>query len=140
MVNPELITCSRCHVPKPIEAYWFDKRRNKVRKPCRDCCNKKNNLRERLRNANSVIMRHDVKNHYGAKGLPDDIVDFFSDLIILNRGIKKMQKPIIKADGLKIHLFCPVCGDFESVELPCGAEPFLKILTIFTEIHNNHDL
>lgn len=137
MENEELIVCTRCHVPKKKEAFWWDKRRNQVRKPCRDCRNKKENLKVRLRNANNVILREEVVKYYDGKNLTPEMVNFYSDLIVLNRTIKKMQKPIIKSDGLRLHLFCPNCGAFESVELPCGAELFSQILNFFTEEHKN---
>ena len=89
----DLIVCTKCGVPKEEYEYWFDKRRGKIRKPCRDCSKKKTSLTDRLLNANNLITRSDVINHYKGKGLSEEMLNFYSDLIILNRTIKKMQNP-----------------------------------------------
>jgi hypothetical protein len=133
----DLIVCTKCGVPKEEYEYWFDKRRGKIRKPCRDCSKKKTSLTDRLLNANNLITRSDVINHYKGKGLSEEMLNFYSDLIILNRTIKKMQNPLVKSDGTSIHIFCPNCGVFESVELPCSAENLIPILNLFTELHKH---
>ena len=48
-----------------------------------------------------------------------------------------MENPLIKSDGTSIHILCPKCGVFESVELPCSAENLIPILNIFTELHKH---
>jgi transcription elongation factor Elf1 len=135
-----LIKCTRCGVDKKESDFWFDKRRNSIRKPCKDCSRRTENLSNRLRYENNFITRSDVVNHYKGKGLSEDVLNFFSDLIILNRNIKKMEKPLVKANGSSIYVFCPTCGLYESVELPCSAENLNTILNIFTEIHKHNDI
>jgi hypothetical protein len=135
----DLIVCTKCGIPKNKTEFWFDKRRNSVRKPCRECSSRRSSLTNKVRYANSLITRSDVLNHYKAKGLSEDILIFFTDLIILNRTIKKMQKPLVKSDGISTHIFCPICGDFESVELPCEVNGLIDILNTFTEIHKHND-
>jgi hypothetical protein len=136
----DLIVCSRCKVSKKESDFWFDKRRGKVRKPCRDCSNKKASLSNRLRYANNLITRCDVINHYKGKGLSDEVLNFFTDIILLNRNIKKMETPLIKSDGISTHIFCPICGDFQSVELPCGVDKLIEIGNLFIQIHKHDDI
>jgi hypothetical protein len=135
----DLIICTKCNVPKKESEFWFDKRRGTVRKPCRECSSRRESLTNKVRYANSFITRSDVLNHYKGKGLSEDILIFFTDLIILNRTIKKMQKPLVKSDGISTHIFCPICGDFESVELPCEVNGLIDILNTFTELHKHND-
>jgi hypothetical protein len=136
----DLIICTKCGVPKEESEYWFDKRRGKVRKPCRDCSRKRDCLTNRLRNENNLISHSDVINHYNAKGLSGEILTFFSDLIILNRSIKKMENPIVKSHGNYIYVFCPICGVYEQAELPCGTVNLIHILDIFTQLHKHHEI
>jgi hypothetical protein len=135
-----LIICTKCNVPKEESEFWFDKRRGKVRKPCRACSSRRDSLTNKVRNANGIISRSDILNHYKAKGLPQETLLFFTDLLLLNRAIKKMQKPLIKSDGIFTHVFCPICGDFESVELPCGVDNLIDVLTIFAELHKHNEI
>ena len=135
-----LIICTRCKIQKKQSDFWFDKRRGKVRNPCRICSQKSNSLRNKVRYENSLITRSDVLNHYNKKGLPNEILLFFTDLLLLNRTIKKMEKPLIKSDGISTYIFCPTCGDFESIELPCGLDNFITISNIFTQIHKHDDI
>jgi hypothetical protein len=136
----DLIICTKCNMPKKESEFWFDKRRGTVRKPCRECSSRRSSLTNKVRYANSFITRSDVLNHYKAKGLSEDILIFFTDLIILNRAIKKMEKPLVKSDGICTYIFCPTCGDFESVELPCELQNLIEISTIFTELHKHNDI
>lgn len=134
----ELIICTRCGESKDKSEFWFDKRRNAVRKPCISCSQKKNSLTNKVRYANNIITRSDVLNHYKKKGLSEEMLLFFTDLLLLNRTIKKMQLPLVKSDGISTHVFCPTCGEFESVELPCGVETLIDILNTFKELHKHN--
>ena len=87
-------TCTRCGIEKPESDFWFDKRRGAVRNPCKCCSNKRNNMKEQLKYANNFISRHDVINSYNGKKIPKNIIEFFTDLILLNRTIKRMSKPL----------------------------------------------
>ena len=136
----ELIICTKCNIPKEESEFWFDKRRKKVRKPCRTCSSRRNSLTNKIRNANGIISRSDLLNHYKGKGVSEETLLFFTDLLLLNRAIKKMQKPLIKSDGIFTHVFCPICGDFESVELPCGVDNLIDVLTIFAELHKHNEI
>lgn len=136
----ELILCTRCGVSKKASEFWFDKRRGKVRKPCISCSSKRNSLTNRVRYENNIVTRSDILNHYKKKGLSEEMLLFFTDLLVLNRTIKKMQKPIVKSDGISTHVFCPICGDFESVEIPCGVENLIHILKVFKELHEHNEL
>lgn len=136
----DLIICSRCKVSKNISDFWFDKRRGKVRKPCRDCSNKRASLSNRLRYANNLITRCDVINHYKGKGLSDEVLNFFTNMILLNRNIKKMESPLIKSDENSLHIFCPSCGVYESVELPCGVNNLIHLMNIFVGIHKHDEI
>ncbi len=135
-----IIICTKCGISKNKSDFWFDKRRNTVRKPCRDCSSRRNSLTNKVRYANSFISRSDVLNHYKAKGLPEEILFFFTDLLLLNRTIKKMEKPLLKSDGISTYIFCPTCGDFESIELPCALNSLTHIGNIFTELHKHNDI
>lgn len=135
-----LIICTKCNVPKQKHEFWFDKRRGTVRKPCRECSSRKESLTNKVRNANSYITRSDVLNHYKAKDLPEEMLLFFTDLLLLNRTIKKMEKPLLKSDGISTYIFCPNCGDFESIELPCGLNSLIHIGNTFTELHKHNDI
>ena len=135
--NMDLIKCTKCGVSKTKNDFWFDKRRGKVRKPCRDCSRKSNSLTERLRKENNVISRSDVVNFYNGKGLPDEMVNFLSDIILLNRSIKKVNQPIIKHFNNCLYLFCPTCAVVKSLELPCSTNNLSKILSIFNDLHNH---
>jgi hypothetical protein len=136
----DLIVCTRCKVPKESSEFWFDKRRGKVRKPCRTCSSKRDSLTNKVRNANGIITRSDILNHYKKKDLSEDTLLFFTDLLLLNRAIKKMEKPLVKSDGIFTHVFCPICGDYESVELPCGVDNLIGVLSIFAELHKHDDI
>ena len=135
-----LIICTKCGISKNKSDFWFDKRRKKVRKPCRECSSRRNSLTNKVRYANSLITRSDILNHYKAKGLSEEILLFFTDLVLLNRTIKKMEKPLVKSDGISTHIFCPICGDYESIELPCALTNLVDISTIFTELHRHNDI
>ena len=135
----DLIVCTKCGIPKNKTEFWFDKRRNSVRKPCRECSSRRESLTNKVRYANSFITRSDVLNHYKGKGLSEETLLFFTDLLLLNRAIKKMEKPLVKSDGINTYIFCPTCGEFESIELPCELQNLIEISTIFTEIHKHND-
>lgn len=135
-----LIVCTKCKVAKKESEYWFDKRRGKVRNPCAQCSKKKEALSNRIKYANSSISRSDVINYYNKKGLPEEILLFFTDLLLLNRTIKKMEKPLLKSDGINTYIFCPTCGEFKSIELPCEIQNLIEIGAIFTEIHKHNEI
>jgi hypothetical protein len=136
-----LIVCTKCKVAKKESEYWFDKRRGKVRNPCAECSKcKRASLTTRLKYANNKISRSDVINHYNKKDLPEEVLLFFTDLLLLNRAIKKMEKPLLKSDGINTYIFCPICGEFESIELPCEIQNLVEIGTIFTKIHKHNDI
>lgn len=101
----EIIVCTKCGISKHSSDFWFDKRRGKVRKPCRECSSRRNSLTVKVRYANGLITRSDLLNHYNKKGLSEEVVNFFSDLLLLNRAIKKMEKPLVKSDGVFTHVF-----------------------------------
>ena len=42
-----------------------------------------------------------------------------------------MESPLIKSDENSLHIFCPICGDFQSVELPCGVDKLIEIGNLF---------
>lgn len=135
-----LIVCTKCKIAKNQSEYWFDKRRGAVRNPCAKCSKKKEALSNRIKYANSSISRSDVINYYNKKGLPEEILLFFTDLILLNRAIKKMEKPLLKSDGINTYIFCPTCGEFKSIELPCEIQNLIEIGEIFTEIHKHNEI
>lgn len=135
-----LIICTKCKVAKKQSEYWFDKRRGAVRNPCAKCSKKKEALSNRIKYANSIISRSDVINYYNKKGLPEEILLFFTDLLLLNRAIKKMEKPLLKSDGINTYIFCPTCGEFKSIELPCEIQNLIEIGAIFTEIHKHNEI
>lgn len=135
-----LIVCTKCKVAKKQSEFWFDKRRGKVRNPCSECSSRRESLTHKVRYANSFITRSDVLNHYNKKGLPEEILLFFTDLLLLNRTIKKMGKPLLKSDGVSTYIFCPTCGEFESIELPCEIQILVEISNIFTEIHKHDEI
>ena len=138
--NSGLILCTRCGIEKKISDFWFDKRRNSIRTPCAQCSKKKEALSNRINNANGIISRSDVLNHYNKKGLPEEILLFFTDLLLLNRTMKKMEKPLLKSDGINTYIFCPTCGEFKSIELPCEIQNLIEIGAIFTEIHKHNEI
>lgn len=137
-MTDKLIPCTRCGIEKPVEGYWFDKRRNNVRQPCRVCSCRKLSLEARLRYANAVIKRSDVVNHYNQKGYPDEVVAVFADLILLNREIKNKLLPMVKCVDDINYLFCPSCGEAKRVQLPCELVTFANIANKFIEIHKYH--
>ena len=140
VIADEIIVCTKCNIPKNISDFWFDKRRGKVRKPCIECSSKRNSLTDKLRYANGIVTRSDLLNHYNKKGLSEEILVFFTDILLLNRAIKKMEKPLVKSDGVFTHVFCPICGDFESIELPCDVDNLIGILNIFKEMHKHNEI
>jgi hypothetical protein len=140
MEKEKKILCNKCGLEKDPSKFWFDKRRNQPRKPCITCSRKSEKLTDKILYENNVITKSDVENHYKGKGLPPNVLSFFTDTIILNRTIKKMEKPIVKAEGSSLFIFCPLCAEFKTIELPCAAESLTEIITLFTEIHNNHEI
>jgi hypothetical protein len=131
--------CSRCGFYKDAKDFWFDKRRGKIRKPCRVCSSKKMSLDNSLRFSNSLIKKSDVENHYKGKGLPNEVVSVFSDLILLNREIKNTLKPMIKTHENIGYIFCPTCGKTEIVKMPCELLHFSNIIRIFNDLHFHND-
>lgn len=39
-----------------------------------------------------------------------------------------------------LMFFCPLCGDFESIELPCEVDNLVDILNIFKEMHKHNEI
>jgi hypothetical protein len=139
-LNPKLYFCRKCNQHKEESEFWFDKRRGTVRTPCKGCSNKQKRHVRGLNYLQNKVSRTDILNHYASQGLPDAAIEFFTDLVLLNRTIKDTQKPMIKNIDNFAFAFCPTCGKFEKIELPCEIERLTKFLISYTEIHRHNEI
>jgi transcription elongation factor Elf1 len=139
-LNPKTFFCRKCNQHKEESEFWFDKRRGTVRTPCKDCSNKQKRHVRGINYLQNKVSRTDILNHYASQGLPDAAIEFFTDLVLLNRTIKDTQKPMFKNIDNLAFAFCPTCGELEKIELPCEIERLTKFLTSYTEIHRHNEI
>lgn|GEM_PF-5009673 len=139
-MNPKLYFCRKCNQHKEDSEFWFDKRRGTIRTPCKDCSNSQKRHVRALNYLQNKVTKSDIINHYGAKGLSDEAVEFISDAILLNRTIKSFNKPLIKNFDNFVVLFCPACGNFNKINLPCEIERMIQLMNNYQELHIKHEI
>ena len=110
-----MVFCNKCEKDKEESEFWFDKRRGIPHKPCKECANAQKRYRRSLNYVQSRVTKSDIVTKYGGEGLPDEILDFISSSILLNRTLKSMQKPLLKNFDNFAILLCPSCGEFDKI-------------------------
>jgi len=133
-----MVFCNKCKQDKEESEFWFDKRRGIPHKPCKECANKQKRYRRTLNYVQGCLTKSDLVYHYHTEGLPEEAVDFISSSILLNRAIKSAQKPLIKNFDKFVILFCPSCGKFDKIDLPCDLERMVQVMDRFNQLHISH--
>lgn len=135
-----MVFCNKCKQEKEESEFWFDKRRNSVKKPCKACSNAQKRYKRSLNYLQNKVTKSDIITKYGGEGLPEDALDFIASSILLNRTLKSVQKPLLKNFDNFAILFCPSCGKFDKIDLPCDLERMITIMDRFNQLHISHVL
>jgi hypothetical protein len=128
--------CTKCQKDKDDSEYFFDKRRGKVRMPCRDCSNLQKRLRRKERFLNNTLVRSEIDHQYRLKDFPEDFRLFAVENLFLYREIFKKAEPIVamfSSEGML--LYCKNCGIAEKVQYPIPVDRLAKLSKNFNELH-----
>lgn len=133
----ENISCSRCHQDKPISGFWWNKDREKVDQPCKDCRNSQKRLRRAEMKSNNRFSKSELDKSYRLKGFDGDLREALVSKILLERTIKRVTSPhILTVDGALI-LVCPHCEAEEVAQVPIELEELVNLTNKFLALHGN---
>ncbi len=131
----EKIKCTQCGENKPLDEYWFDKRRGKHQTPCKECRNINKRMRRKEMFINNKFTKSELDKSYRLKGIPEEIRDVVVANIMLNREIEKTKDIQITSNKKHTVLYCPLCGECESLETPINIKDFFIIGDLFEKGH-----
>lgn len=131
-----MVVCTKCREDKEESDYFFDKRRGKVRMPCKDCSNLQKRMRRKERFLNNQLVRSEIDHNYRLKDFPEEFRLFATETLFLHREIIKKTEPIFAMfSDDNMLLCCKYCGTVEKVQYPIPVERLSNLSKEFNELH-----
>lgn len=131
-----LVHCNKCNLDLPSSEFYFDKRRNTPRTPCKKCSNVQKRFRRKENYINGYITKSSLEHNYRTVGVPEELKETILSMILLNREIKKQSDPhVIIFHEEKYFLLCRICGTLESLKLPISVTDLETVTKLFKDNH-----
>lgn len=132
-------TCTRCGVLKLDSDFWFNKSRNRLDTPCKECRNQQKKIRRISNIENSILSESIIKNAYRVKGLPTSFIEAYKQFLLLSRKLKESKDIKITQIENMLVIMCPVCGEFECIQTKTNLIQFKRFLDLTNEFQKRHE-